>query len=380
MPKEAKPPIVFTPEQLACIEQNWKMEPLELAKLVFNDPTITRRDHKFNCVRRQIANVNRKDTMGFSVSTLDSPGRQFASLEVVTGVDLTEDHKEYIRNNYANASGPWELAKVIFGDPNLAFASKQTRAVSSYLKTIDPNYKKNDELADDEDYEAPRGVKELVQRMTVYGMNLKDGNKPLFDINNLSPNDVKQLNTLLGYMGLPLFKIQATKYVRKIDRVLFESTFIWLCWNKTDLTSEEVHQYVAFAGETVKSNQIERTVQLLDERLNGMLSGAADSKLNMAEIELLNSVREKANASMKQQAALLKSLVGDRSKRLAEKIQSSASMHQLVEAMRREEDRKKVLRLAEKYRTGLKQEVERLSSMDALKAEIFGVSAENILI
>lgn len=378
MPKEAKPPIVFTPEQLAFIEQNWKMDPLELTRLLYNDPTITRRNHEYNCVRRQIANVNRKDTMGF---VTPSPGAQSGALplEVVTGMDLTEDHKEYIRNNYANASGPWELAKVIFGDPMLPFASKQTRLVSSYLKQIDPNYKKNDELADDEDYEAPRDVRTLIQRMTAYGMNLKDGDKLLFDPNKLSPNDQKQLSTLLNYMGLPLFKIEATKYVRKIDRILFESTFIWLCWNKTDLTSEEVHQYIAFSGETVKKNQVERTVQLLDERLNGMLTGSSDGKLNITEIELLNSVREKANASMKQQAALLKSLVGDRSKRMAEKIQSSASMHQLVEAMRRKETRDKILRLAEKYRTSAKQEVDRLSTMDALKAELWGLNPDTII-
>lgn len=378
MPKEAKPPIVFTPEQLAFIEQNWKMDPLELTRAMFKDVTMTRRNHEYNCVRRQIANVNRKDTMGF---VTPSPGARGGALplEVVTGMDLTEDHKEYIRNNYVNASGPWELAKVIFGDPMLPFASKQTRLVSSYLKQIDPNYKKNDELADDEDYEAPRDVRTLIQRMTAYGMNLKDGDKLLFDPNKLSPNDQKQLSTLLNYMGLPLFKIEATKYVRKIDRILFESTFIWLCWNKTDLTSEEVHQYIAFSGETVKKNQVERTVQLLDERLNGMLTGSSDGKLNITEIELLNSVREKANASMKQQAALLKSLVGDRSKRMAEKIQSSASMHQLVEAMRRKETRDKILRLAEKYKTSAKTEVDRLSTMDALKCELFGLSPDSIV-
>lgn len=378
MPKEAKPPIVFTPEQLSFIEQNWKMDPLELTRVMFNDVTMTRRNHEYNCVRRQIANVNRKDTMGFATSSPSAQGGALP-LEVVTGIDLTEDHKEYIRNNYVNASGPWELAKVIFGDPMLPFASKQTRLVSSYLKQIDPNYKKNDELADDEDYEAPRDVRTLIQRMTAYGMNLKDGDKLLFDPNKLSPNDQKQLGTLLNYMGLPLFKIEATKYVRKIDRILFESTFIWLCWNKTDLTSEEVHQYIAFSGETVKKNQVERTVQLLDERLNGMLTGSSDGKLNITEIELLNSVREKANASMKQQAALLKSLVGDRSKRMAEKIQSSASMHQLVEAMRRKETRDKILRLAEKYRTSAKQEVDRLSTMDALKAELWGLNPDTII-
>ncbi len=379
MSKDAKPPIVFTPEQLAFIEQNWKMEPLELTRTLFHDPTMTRRNHEYNCVRRQIANMNRKDTMGFAVPTVGGSNLDFSVNGPSGGPELTEDHKEYIRNNYANASGPWELAKTLFGDAHLPFASKQTRLVSSYLKSIDPDYKKNDELADDEDYEAPRNIRELIQRMTAYGMNLKDGDKMLFDPEKLTTNDQRQLNTLLAYMGLPLFKIQATKYVRKIDRVLFESTFIWLCWNKIDLTSEEVHQYVAFSGETVKSNQIERTVQLLDERLNSMLSGAEDGKLNMAEIELLNTVREKANASMKQQAALLKSLVGDRSKRLAEKIQSSASMHELVQAFRREDDRKRVLQLAQKFKNGLKGEVERLSTMDSLRIEIFGLSKENIV-
>lgn len=356
------------------------MEPLELAKLIFNNPNMTRRNHEYNCVRRQIANLNKKDHMGFSLNAQPAQAGGAVDLEVVASSELTEDHKEYIRNNYLNASGPWEMAKVLFGDSNLPFASKQTRVVSSYLKAIDPDYKKNDELADDEDYEAPKDHRMLINRMTAYGMNLKDGDKALFDPENLSPNDKKQLNTLIRYMGLPLFKIEATKYVRKIDRILFESTFIWFCWNKTDLTQEEVHQYISFSGETVKKNQVERTVQLLDERLNGMLSGSSDGKLNITEIELLNSVREKANASMKQQAALLKSLVGDRSKRLAEKIQSSASMHQLVAAMQTKSSREKIMKMAEKYREALKGEVNRLSTMDNLKSELFGLSKDDIIL
>jgi hypothetical protein len=111
-----------------------------------------------------------------------------------------------------------------------------------------------------------------------------------------------------------------------------------------------------------------------------MLSGSSDGKLNITEIELLNSVREKANASMKQQAALLKSLVGDRSKRMAEKIQSSASMHQLVEAMRVKSSREKIMKMAAKYKEALKGEVNRLSTMDNLKSELFGLDKDNILL
>jgi hypothetical protein len=50
-----------------------------------------------------------------------------------------------------------------------------------------------------------------------------------------------------------------------------------------------------------------------------------------------------------------------------------------VEAWKREEDRKRIIKLAEKHRDDLKKEVERLSSMDALKAELFGLDKDNII-
>jgi len=290
---------------------------------------------------------------------------------------LTEDQKEYIRNNMGGSS-PLEMAKVLFGNDNIMVGSPQCRMIVSYCREIDPSFRRGEEWVDGP-YEPPSDMKQLVPKVNRYAVNPKKDGKPIYDYANLSNNDRKQLQGLLSYMKMVLYRIEGNKYIRRDDRELFESTFIAVCWDKPDLLSEEVIQYISFAAETVRRTQIERTIAQLDERMQSVLE-TPGAKIQFNEVEFLNAVREKANASMKQSASLLKTLVGDRAKRLNDKIQASASLHNLVERWKHEEDRKKIIQMNErKQKAALKQEIERLSDMDSLKAEIFGLSKDDIL-
>lgn len=367
-PKKLKPLPVLTQEQIDFIKLNWTMDIRELTRIVFKNPDLDGRSVECKAVKIQLSLIGKGDAPKVPEEDKIRAEVDFAG--------LSEAQRDYVKNNM-EVSSDLEMARILFGEAHLPIGSPECRMITAYCRYIDPNYKKNEELVTD-DYKIPKSIDELIVRVNRYAINPKKDGKPIYDAKNLSNNDKKQLQALLSYMQLTLFKIEASKYERKNDRELFESTFISVCWDKPDLLTEEVLQYVAFSGETVKYTQIERTVNKLDARLHAMLE--TEGSIKQPEVELLNSVREKSNVSMKQSAQLLKTLVGDRSKRLNDKIQSNASMHNLVQMWKREEDRRKIIAMNQKKeKAALRLEIERLSDMDALKAEIFGLDKDDIM-
>lgn len=365
MPKEARVLPPLTVEQKAIIAKDWAMDVGDLTRRVFDNDKLDRRSAECKLVKQELASLNRP-TVPASAMTLEMIPQGF-----------TESQCEYIRNNFRNST-PLEMARIIVGDESLTLSSATCSLVTAYCRQIDPAFRKDEELCDGE-YDPPSNARELITQVNRYAINPRHDGKPIYDQEKLTNLEQKQIRSLMGHMRRPLFRSVATKETRKSDRELFISTFVGYCWNKPDLVQEQADQYIAVAAETVKYTKIERTVQKLDDRLNTMLE-SADGALKMAEVELLNSVREKSNASMKQIAALIKTLVGERAKQKEERMASSASMHNLVEAWAQKENRDKIIQMNErKQKAGLREEVERLSDMDSLKAQLFGINPADIL-
>lgn len=361
-PKDALPLPTLTEEQKAFIVQNWKTDIRELTRQVFKNTTLDGRSVECKSVRKFLTSI------GKVVPPLtDSSG---------VPISLTDEQKNFIKNTYKTSS-PIEMARILFGTL-VKTDSQECKAVYAFCKGLEPNYRRDDESVDGP-YIVPQSLDEVVLKVNKFAINPRRDGKLIYDPKNLSSQEINQLTALFSYLRVPLYVVEANKYMRKMDRDLFESTFISVAWDKPDLLAEEVHQYIAWAAETVRYTQIDRDAQKLNERQNIMLEDP-NVPIRQAEVEMLNSMREKLNASMKQSAALLKTLVGDRSKRLNEKIQSNASLHNLVKAWKMKEDRDRIIKMSEKkQKAGLQKEVERLSDMDSLKAEIFGINKENIL-
>lgn len=354
------PPL--TDAQKDYIEDNWKLPLKELCQAVFSDPSVTLHDPRCKLVKAHLASLGR-----------ESPKKDVRVEPYV----LTESDILYIQNNHTKA-GWYELAQTLFGKgiPN---GERRCRAVMNYCREIDPAFNKSEELADDEEYQPPKNISQLLGMVNQYAIAPRQEGKKLLDPSKLTNAEKRQLQMLLSYMNLPLFRASADRYIRRLDRELFETTIIVFCWDKDDLMGENVHQYIELASITVEIQQISRTVQKLDQRVNSWLDNPDDKNLKMTEIELLNSVREKANALRKQHEALLKSLVGQRADREGARQSQNATLHQLVTSFMEKEKRERFLAEAAKYRTKLGDEVKRLSEMDALRAEIFGLDPDDIL-
>ncbi len=367
MATPTKPVPVLTPDQIQLVEQNYTLNIRELVRLVFNDNALTlRSDPEVKAVKQALASV------GKHVNPVPSPK------EAEQLAELTEENKEYIRNNLKDSSGPLEIARTIYDNPNLLPSSKQCQAIYLYCRQIDPNYKRDEEMTEETDYQPPRTLNILIGKVNKYASNKNAGGKALFDPGKLTPSQTQQLEALHSYMKMPLFKVEADKFVKKIDRDVFESTFISNCWDKSDLPSEHVIQFIQLSSMIVKYNQIDRMMQKVDLRVSAMLDD--NTRLSMTDVDALSGLQEKGTAAMKQINALIKSLTGERARITDEKRLGNASMHNLVQAWKNEEDRRKIIQLAERrQKAALKQEVERLSSMDALKIELFGLSKSDIV-
>lgn len=363
MPKNALPLPVLTEQQKEYIKNNWDKDLKALTQELFPEKTITLRNIECKAVKQEIASLGKK----ISLPITDT---QQKVIEI-----LTQDHKDYVAQNYKQASSPLELARTVFNNPRLIEMSRECRAIVGYIKQIDPDYKKEDDFADDIEYKSPANVVQLLHRVNRYAQldNVLNPDK-------LSEAQKRQLEALLAYMRMPLFKSEADKYIRKTDREVFESTFIANCWDKPDLSNEHVIQFIFLSGLIVKQNvcdrQLQKVEQIIADKLDGDLT---NGRLSKNEVDMVNQLREKTMEILKQVGALIKTLTGQRADMIKEKVLGSGSMHPLVEAWKREEDRKRIIRLAEKNRGELKQEVERLSNMDALKAELFGLDKDSIL-
>ncbi len=354
--------------QKKLIEANWdKMDLKSLTQLVFNDKTLDGRCLQAKAVKAYLSEKNRQ------VKTTEYHHHKTGDIE------LTQDNKDYIQNNYEKSSGPLEMARILFNNDKLTVLHKETRAVIEYCKLIDPNYKKSDDPVDEIEYKVPTSLYTLILKVNRYVPNARAEGKPTYDKDQLTAQDDKNLKSLLSYLNIPRFKIEADKYIKKIDRELFESTFIAFCYDKSDLQAEEVHQYISLSSEIVLTYQVDKTVQKLDQRFQDKLNNDGE-KFFQAEVDAMKSVMDKLDKSKERQKKLISELVVSRSNRINSRIQSSSSLHSLVEMWKKEVDRQKIIMMNEKrQKTQLKEEVVRLSSMDSLKAEIFGLDRDDIV-
>jgi hypothetical protein len=109
-----------------------------------------------------------------------------------------------------------------------------------------------------------------------------------------------------------------------------------------------------------------------------MASESDGKKISMSLNEAINNAQTEYNQCISRQDKLYKSLTVNRSKRIDEKRSENASILNLVYAWKQEENRERMVALAERQRESLKEEVEKLSSVDEFKAIIRGIDPKEI--
>ncbi len=172
---------------------------------------------------------------------------------------------------------------------------------------------------------------------------------------------------------------QINSYTDLATRDLFESSFVRYTCDKNDLTQEEVDQYIVLSSEVVIASNIQHRVEHLQNLLDDAANDTDGRRIAMSLVEAINTAQNEYHQSVNRQQKLLESLKEKRSDRLKNQLKENASILNLVEMWKSEESRTKMIKLANMRKEAVAEEVEKLSTMDEIKARIMGISEDEVL-
>lgn len=299
-------------------------------------------------------------------------------------IELTDDQKEFCKNNYDKMKA-LELAKFTFkdeqGQPNLKLTplSREFKAVYRYLQEIAPNFINSDEEMAVDRYDPPKSIYKLVPIVNRYVLNPKKEGMPMYEQGKLTAQDERNLRALLAYLNVFRFVQQINKYTKQEDRDLFESTFIRHTYDKTDLSQEEVDQYISLASKIVTSSQLQSEEQVLRNVIELQLTEGDTNKISISYVEALDNIRDKSKEIEIIINRLTKELNGSRASKMDGKAAANASFLNLVEAFKHKETRDLMIKMAEKIKEEESAQIKRLFTMDDMKALLAGVTKEELL-
>lgn len=303
-------------------------------------------------------------------------------------INLTDSQKKKIEEqvdtpNFSTLS----VAREIFNKKEITPLHKEHKAVRDFVIFLN-NKKDKDNLNISEDgefvsvsylskekkqepYKPPNSLTQTIARINKY---LNYGWKE----DSLKKSEIKLVESLMAYLKVFRFNYQINSYSRSEDRELFEDAFIRYTHDKDDLSQEEVDQFITLSNEVVIAADIQRRIDYLRMALDDMASDSEGKKISMGLNEAINNAQTEYNQCISRQDKLYKSLTVNRSKRIEEKKSENASILNLVYAWKQEEQRARMIALAEKQREALKIEVDKLSSMDEFRAIIRGIDPKEI--
>jgi len=288
-------------------------------------------------------------------------------------IKLTDEHQAFITNNVATM-GSLEIAKIIFANPSLTNLNAETRSVNEFIKTLDTKVVYNASANNDipvGNYEPPNTLDRVLKRANKYVNGVIDKEK-------LNSRQKKGLEMLINYLHTYRFIRQMNTYDSDDDRNSCEDAFIRYTYDKPDLTQEEIDQYIELSNQGVRAISIQRRSESMQRRLEEIQDGG-DQKLSMAWVEAIGKAGTEQDQCLKRINDLLDDLKEKRSKRLSKQIQENASILNLVQAWRFEENRIKLVKLGELEQLGIQNEAEKLMNMAEVRCLILGLNKDDFV-
>jgi hypothetical protein len=351
---------MLTDQDKKWIDENWDKKPIKdiVVKISGNKELDGRSD-----IGREIKQY---------ISDKHGGAPKTTKFEKAAKIELTEEQKEAIRSSLAKGNKPLEITKILFGNFALGPLTKEFRAVYKFAGEVDPSLIKDEDAIAEEKYVIPNSLVNLVTRVNKAIPNPKNISEPLIDRNNITNDQNKKLTSLLRAMQAPRYSYEVNQYDKIIDRVIFESTFISYIFTKTDLSPEEIDQFVSLSSKIVETSILRRSVNKIETLITDELEDT--HRLNQGLVDFLTSQREKLNQFEERQRKLYESLVVSRAKREDKFKDDNGSVIALIQAWKNQETREQMLQLAMKEKELEADEVEKISSLDRLLILVAGVS------
>jgi len=349
-------------------------------------------------------------------------------------MNLTDDQKEYIKNNVNKVTNLNELTQKCFRDDDLDGRTKEGRAVRKYLIENNIDYKTTRRKPQDK-IELNDSQKEFIMQQAQEGMSSLEIAKLIFPekrvkplsneqrtvlahINERNPDFVpsqdsaavsdyvppksqsrvvKKINDSTG-LGLDDGKLNRQKqicieklqinlsnsrflkiinnYLNKGDRELFEQEFIRLSWDKPDLTADEINLYLNVCKEVINLEVVSAHLN----KLNEMFDVADDqTEMTVRLAEIIKAKSQEYHQCETRIENLTKKLQGDRAERMKKNQKDNASFLAIVQMFQEEEERKNMVRMAEMQKKLIKEEAERMEGMAEWKARILGINQDDAI-
>lgn len=360
-------PDALTEDEITKIKQIW------VESAPYKPPSIT---ELIKLIRPQDTKNHGNSRLGKSIrEIIISIDPAFKAVHQSREIIFTDAQKEFIEKNCSSLTAT-AIARIIFEKPTLMSLSAEAVAVKKFLNKFSEKtfHQKPVEVKEkDVAWSPPNTLQRCIDRVNKYLFS-----NPLPPLVHLPEKRKKELKSLINYLSTMRFKVVLETYDSELDQELFESEFIRCTHDKGDLTEEEVDEYIMYSQEVVNNKNIGKTISSLQEKLDEVLTND-DEKIPMSLVEAIGKMKTDHDQSVKRQQELLKNLKGKRSERLNKQIQNHASLLNLVADWRYEENRKKMIAIAEKRKELIKDEFKRLDEMEEIKARIFGIDLNTVL-
>lgn len=294
----------------------------------------------------------------------------------VDSIVLTDEHKAYIQNN-ASMMQAVDMARIIFGRPELTNLHAETKAVAIYAKELNLSIVYEGAGPSDvpvDEYRPPKTFDQTLKRVNFY---LNDA----LVKDKMTQRQKRDLEVLQNYLHNRRVIKQLNRYDSMDDRTTFEDVFIRYTYNKPDLTQEEVDQVAMLAHEVVTSFKIQGRINKLQRLLDGMADGGDNEnvKLSMSLVEAISSAQKEFDDCASRYQKLNNDLNGKRSTRLAKAESSTSSVLAFFNAWKEEETRKDIIDIGKREQEVISDNVRELADMDDFRAKILGLTKDEIL-
>jgi len=347
----------LTEVQANFIIENYDRVPdlIELTRLTFNDESLDGRTKEGRAVRKFL--VDRE----LNYNTTKKEKKE--------DITFSQEQKEFMIQYAKEGMTAYEISKIIFPEINVTNLSKEVTEVAKFIEDVDFRLLHSSETALNSQYFAPKSISRVVKKVNEYCQEDLDEKK-------LNRGDLDNLESSMKFLSAPRFIQVINTYTSGDDRKLFEAEYIRSVWDKPDLTSDELNLYINVCMDYIHLKNISKAI----DKLNRMFEECEDQQdMTVRLAELLKTKSEEYNQCEKRQETLIARLNGDRKERVKNKHKDNASILSLVKVFQNEQDRTRMVEMAEKQKLLIKEEADSLERMDSWKARVLGISKEDAI-
>lgn len=284
-------------------------------------------------------------------------------------VNLTSEQESFIKSYAKDGMNAFQISKIIFPDQGVTPLSKETLVIADFIRDNAPEGIAEEDTARGVKYNPPCSMLSAVKKI-----NQASGKK--LNEEKLTRQERLCVENLMNLLSSPRFTSQINNYTSHEDRLLFEAEFTRACWDKPDLTPDEINMYINVCMDYINLKQIEGQKLKLNDMFN---AAEEETDLTMRLTEILKTKSEEYNQCVTRIDRAITKLQGDRSKRLQSKQQNTASMLSLVKLFQEEEERNIMIKMAEMQKEIINEEAERMEGMPEWKARVLGIAKDEAI-